>query len=163
MAVTMRPKFFLTLFTDGKSVTAEGPIEFSRREEVYLWVRIAQGEGRQTVAGVQTGEWENEESSPDQSGSSKADPELEIDFPGDNERVTTATGPRWRLEVKAPEGEEFRPTDGNKTVRAEATAVVRDKESPGETHVWWWEFVDLTDDREAADEAQAADQAQAPA
>jgi hypothetical protein len=145
MAVTMRPKFFTTLLTDGKTVTAGGPIEVAENEEVYLWVRIAQAEGQATVAGVQTGEWEHEEAPPAQAGSSSApEPELEIDIPTAAKRKTGA-GPTWSLVVAADEGT-FKSTRGKRTVRAEATAVVRNKQEIGETHVWWWEEVELTRD-----------------
>jgi hypothetical protein len=160
MAVTMRPKFFTTLLTDGTTVTAGGPIEVAENEEVYLWVRIAQGEGAATVAGVQTGEWEHEEASPAQAGSSAAAPELEIDIPDASKRKTAA-GPTWSL-VVAADGGKFKSTRGKRTVRAEATAVVRNKQETGETHVWWWENVELTRDAARADKTAASERKTGP-
>jgi hypothetical protein len=156
----MRPKFFTTLLTNGKTVIAGGPIEVAQNEEVYLWVRIAQGEGAATVAGVQTGEWEHEETSPEQAGSSAAEPELEIDIPDASQRKTGA-GPTWSLVVTADDGT-FKSTRGKRTVRAEATAVVRNKQETGESHVWWWEDVELTRDAARADETAANERKPGP-
>lgn len=156
----MKPKFFTTLFTDNDSVTAGGPMDVAENEEVYLWVRIAQGEGQATVAGVQTGEWEHGEASPEQAGSDPAEPQLKIDIPNNAKRKAGA-GSTWSL-VVAADGGTFKSTRGKRTVRAEATAVVRNKQETGETHVWWWEEVELTKDAARADQTAATERKTGP-